>query len=263
MNLSFKDYATQFAGFKLPVSALAVAKPLVPPVSLRKIMSAGAPYPPDLGIFGFFDNSNNPSQVAFFWADEANLPPFDNLSTPVDPRRMATSWTFELWETLGDKPDGQIGANIIDANVSLHAHLASGQIEYDYNSGLVGNYIFQVTAFNNYGSSSTGNNPVTITLPASAPVLTVTRSGNTNSFRVSGTGFLPGSSVTIEVDLPAFGTALSSLPGAIGVGSDGSFSSTPVSCQPLCAANQGAQLRFVAVVNGTAVTWNTSNSCAT
>lgn len=176
---------------------------------------------------------------------------------------MATSWTFELWETVGDKPGGQIGAQIINATVSLRAHLASGQVEYDYNSGLVGNYIFQITAFNNYDSSSTGKNPVTITLPASAPVLTVNKSGNTNSFEVSGKGFPPGSSVTIEVDGGlAFAQVLSPAPGAIGVGSDGTFPPKPVNCQPLCTLANGGNLRFVANVNGTAVTWNTSNSCA-
>lgn len=263
MNYSFKDYATQFAKFTLPVGAIAVGKPLFPPMSLREIMNQGAPYVPDLSIFGFVDNSNNPSLVAFFWADDANLPPWDNLNFSPNPLRMATSWRFQLWEAVG-------GAQLIDVTLLLSALQADGSVQYDYEPGLDGNYLYQITAFNNYGSASTAKVPVTITLPSGSPTLTVQRSPtNTNSFVIAGAGFKAGASVTLEVD-GGVGSAhtLSPPPQLIAVGGNGKFQTAAIACQSLCTlvdggTGGGGALRFEAIVNGTVVATHTSSCVAT
>jgi hypothetical protein len=270
MDYSFKDFATQFANFTtFPISAAAVASSQGfnnRPISLRLVMSAGAPYVPDVSTYKFLDNSKNPSQVSFFWVDDANLPQWVS-SNPLNPLRSATSWQLELWETL---QNGQVGAQVFDVSVPGSSRQASGLVQYDYNEGLIGNYLCQVTAFNNYGSASTPRNSVQIELPSGSPSLSVKRSGTTNSFVVTGSGFPPGATVTIEVDGGAtFATPLSPAPPEIHAGSDGSISNAPaINCQPLCTMvdhgpGGGSPLRFEAIVNGTPVTITTSSCIAT
>lgn len=128
-------------------------------MSLREIINQGAPYVPDTSIFGLVDNSNNPGLVAFFWGDDANLPPWDAplLNFTPNPLRIATSWRFQLWEAAG-------GAQIIDAPAPPQDSFnAGGRVQYDYQGDLDGNYLVEIIAYNNYGSASSGKIPVTIT----------------------------------------------------------------------------------------------------
>jgi hypothetical protein len=249
MNYSFFAYATQFAKFSPPISALAVAAPLAPPISLRKVMSQGAPYQPDLTLFGQVDNSKNPGEVAFFWADDANLPPWNtNIPTPSpNPARMATSWIFRLWEV----PSEHVLVN--NATVGYGARDPQGSIQYDYQGGLIGKFGFEITAYNAYGASPpAGVNSIDITLPFN-PVLTATRTTG-NNFVLTGSGFQAGTPVAFEVDGIISGAQkpLTPPPGSVTVASDGTFSK-PVPCQSYCTQISGGELLFWALVNGTQV----------
>jgi hypothetical protein len=257
MNFSFKAYATQFANFSLPVSALAVAKPLTRPISLRQVMNQGAPYAPDLNLFDTVDNSNNPNEVTFFWADDADIPaPW--FQSSANPARKATSWTFQLWASNN--------ASLVNATVGLNALQASGRVQYDHVGALIGDYSFQITAYNAYGSSSAKVNSVTITLPFN-PVLNVTRSSaQSNSFILTGSGFKGGSSVAFAVEGGQTGAhALNPPPGSVTVGSDGTFTTSSFSCQSLCnlIGTGPPGLRFDALIDGTSVAHTTSTCVAT
>jgi hypothetical protein len=212
-------------------------------------MSAGAPYVPDLSIFGFFDNTNNPGQVAFFWADDTNLPPWDNLSWSPNPARSATSLEFQLWEALGG---GKAGAQLFDVTLSLRALQANGRVQYDYTGTLDGNYLFQVTAFNNYGSASTGISPVAIGLATPSLSITVTAAGS-NNFEVQGKGFTENNPVQINVSSSVSGNSTSKNTTA---GSDGSIKVT-INCQSVCSGASGGQLQFQATDTVTNTSSNT------
>jgi hypothetical protein len=263
MNLSFLAYATHYLNFSPPISALAVAKPMTPPISLRKVMAQAAPYPPDLSLFGTVDNSNNPNEVAFFWADDANLPPWDQTSD--NPARHATSWTFQLWEAANN-------ASLVNATIGFNEgqiEAGGGRVQYDYIGGLVGNYLIEITAYNSYGSSSTGRVPVSITLPFN-PALSVSRSSaHSNSFVLKGSGFQPSTSVSFEVDGGAtYAYSLSPPPPSANVAQDGTFTTPAFSCQSLCTqvdggSGGGGGLRFDAKVSGVVVAQATSTCVAT
>jgi hypothetical protein len=248
MNFSFGAFATQFLNFTPPISALAVAEPMTPPISLRNLMAQAAPYPPDLTLFGTIDNSQNPNEVTFFWADDANLPPW--FQTSDNPKRMATSWTFQLWDAANN-------AQIVDATVPFNAsqiEAAGGRVQYDYAGGLVGQYAYEITAYNAYGSTSTGRVTQTITLPFNPSLSASRASPNSNSFVLTGSGFQSGSSVSFEVDGGApTGTPLTPPPPSANVGQDGKFATPAFSCQSLCMMVGGGNLYFYAFVGGTKV----------
>lgn len=267
MNYSFKDFATQFAGFQLPVGVLAVAKPAVPPISLRALMDQGAPYVPDDYTYPLVDESNNngPSPlVAFFWMDAANYPPWivdsDSWTGPrPNQLRQATSWNFNLW-------DAKTGASVIAATVPLRNETV-GLVQYDYIGELNDNYSYQITAINNYGSASTVRNPVTITLGSGSPSITVYSLGS-NKFWIRGTGFQGYPTVKFLVTA-GFGqsSTLTLSPPSMPVGSTGAFQTAPFSCQAICAAEgggHGGQLSFEVIAeNGEVLaTDNTSHTCA-
>jgi len=253
MNFSFKDFATQFAKFTtFPISAVAVASSQGfnnRPISLRQVMSEGAPYVPDLSIFGFFDNTNNPGQVAFFWADDAQLPPWDNLSWSPNPARAATGWEFQLWETSGG---GKAGAQVFDVTLSLHALQVNGRVQNDYTGTLDGNYLFKVTAFNNYGSATTGTSQITIGLAAPSLNITVTTLGS-NNFEVQGTGFTDSNPVQVNVSSSVSNNSASKNTTA---GANGSIK-VPINCQSVCSAAGGGQLQFQATDSVTGAKSNT------
>jgi hypothetical protein len=266
VNYSFKDFATQFAGFQLPVGVLGVAKPAVPPISLRALMDQGAPYAPDDYTYAFVDNSNNngPSPlVAFFWMDAANYPPWivdsDSWTGPrPNQLRQATSWNFNLW-------DANSGASVIAATVPLRNEIV-GLVQYDYIGELNGNYSYQITALNNYGSASTLRTPVRITLGSLSPNITVKSLGN-NKFAISGTGFQGYPTVKFQVTTGFSQPGKNILsPPSVSVGPTGAFQTAPFSCQAICAADgggSGGQLHFAVMAeNGEVLAFdNTSHTC--
>jgi len=262
MNYSFRDFVTDFLDKSLPASLAAIAAS-PRPISLRAVMAQAAPYPPDTSLFGLVDNSNDPAEVAFFWADDANLPPWYQSS--ANPARQATSWRFQLWETANN-------TSVIDTTVTLNAVVveeAGGRVQYDYVGALDGDYYVEITAFNDYGSSSTGKMSVNISLPFN-PKLGVTRAAsNSNSFVLKGTGFPASASVSFEVDGGVTYThSLSPPPASVAADQNGNFTTATFSCQSLCTTvdgglGGGGSLRFEAKVDGVVVASVTSSCVAT
>lgn len=251
MTFSYSDFVTQFLGLKLPAKFSVVASSLgfaLPNISMRQVMSKGAPYAPDDSTYPFVDNSNNqPSapSVAFFWMDEANYPPWivdsDNWSgPPPNQLRQATSWELTLSPVNGSAP-------VLDATVPF-ANETAGLVNFEFNGQLKGNFTYQITAFNNYGSAST-KGTAAITLAGSGPTIMVSplMPLSSNKFEVDGTGFTNGNPVKISVS-----SSISDNSTSVSTNADnnGKFK-TQVPCQPVCSIAGGGQLQFIATDSAT------------
>src|ERR1700723_1849236 len=101
MSLSFEQFVTRFLGLKLPVKALDVASAsglTQRPISLRAVISTGAPFMPDNTIVNSSGNvvtGKGPPVVIFSWTDPAVT------GGSPDSRRQATSWNLTVWEAEG------------------------------------------------------------------------------------------------------------------------------------------------------------------
>jgi len=241
MDLSFRAFATA-KGFNLPVKMSAVAASLnfSPPVSLRALIGTAAPYMP---ILISFDTAA--SGTSFVWYDEANLPPWiweadGSQYGPPNPLRQATSFEFKLWQS----PSGTL---FVDDTIPNSTPSGSG-LPVEFSPGvLTGAFIYQITAFNSFGSASTAQlGPISITPPAGGPTITVKATGatGTNSFKIQGTGFDAwiGQPVNVNVDVGAT-FALSQVPVPTAqVNGQGGFIKKLVAT--VCSGNSGAPLRF-------------------
>jgi hypothetical protein len=201
---SFKDFATQFVKVAFPPTSMGKVATAIGfdtrPISLRAMMATAAPYVPDLSWLSFVDNSqkNTPPgwQVIFLWTDDANLPPWDYDSgawsgPPPNTARAATSWQFTVW------PPG--GSPVIDATVPVANENTVGGVQYIYSGELVGNFDYQITAYNNYGSSTTGKQAVTIALGNSVSAPTGGLKGQFNYIFSNNCKPLTDINVTINV----------------------------------------------------------------
>jgi len=251
MTISFKDFATQFEKLQLPVSANAVAASLNfvhRPISLRQVISTGAPYVPNLegcplpfaqqgAVIG------GPGLTDFCWYDVASLPPWvaaGGSLQPGNPLRIATSWMLATWEATSTNTKG---IQIINTPISRNGEL--NQIVYGWPQELIGNYLFQITAYNNYGSASTEIISVKITLPINPRINT--NSLANNIFNIVGDGFTPGGMVQINADT-GFGQPGTAIP-QISVIADplGILPPhVPVECATICAKAGGGSIAFTA-----------------
>jgi hypothetical protein len=253
MNYSFKGFATQFAGIALPTGALAVAKSLgvTPPFSLRSLMSQGAPYAPT-------DISPVVSTgvTAFFWLDIASAPPWLN-TPPATASRIATSWVLQLWQDTGNAK----GAQLIDATITRNASDAFNQIQYDYAQELDGAYFCEITAYNIYGSASTGVFQATITGGLN-PTIAVTRvQGNT--FHITGSGFTPSGKVQVNANIAIGGQAIPTI--SVSATNSGTLPTVTAVCTTICSKAGGGGLTFQAqdMTSGDTSNTVTNLSCAT
>jgi hypothetical protein len=268
MTLSFKEFATQFLRLKLPVKAVDAASAagfVHRPISLRAVISSAAPYVP---AHTAVDDSNNtvpgrgggPPIVVFSWLDPANSPA--SGSTPSNPLRRATSWNLTVTEaqiTVAETNSFVVlpGVPVINSSVPLKNETA-GLVQYDYvYIQLHGEYVYQITAFNDYGSASTGTIPVAIAIPGQTPSISVTYLGTPNSFRIKGTGFTPRAGVKIVV------TGGSGFANIVYLTADSSGSiNTTQYFQGLCSEAGGGQLQFQATDLGPNTESNTvSQNC--
>ena len=244
MTLSFKQFATQFLGRKLRVTvrdAASAAGFVHPPISLRAVISSAAPYVP---AHSAIDASNNtdpgqgggPPIVVFSWLDPANSPA--SGSTPPNQLRQATWWNLTVKEA-----GGEIGGPVINETVPFRNETA-GVVKFTYTSyQLDGQYFFQVTAFNDYGSASTAET-VWITVPGRIPTIKVTDAGGPNAdFTIMGSGFTPGGNVKILAW--ASGNGGWGTIETIAATQDGVIS-TFTSCKSICSQAGGGQLQFTA-----------------
>jgi hypothetical protein len=190
-DLSFKNFALA-TGFKLPVSAIAVAKSLhmspPPPVSMRAMMATAGPFVPNDLLVGVA----TAGVAVFGWSDPAT--PF---LQPPDSLRAATSFEFKLWSW----PTTASRILIDDAILPLSSViLGNGSMEY-FPGVLDGAYTYQITAINHFGTASTSVQTAQFAPPAAAPTITVVSAG-TNVFQVKGTGFgkWNGQSIVVEAD---------------------------------------------------------------
>jgi hypothetical protein len=199
-TVSFEDFATQFVKVRLPTALATVASAIgsdKKPISLRAMMDTAAPYVPDITRAAFVDNSQSTPpnwRVVFLWTDLANLPPWDSSGwsgPPPNPARAATSWQFTVW------PAG--GSPVIDATVPVANEKPGGGVQYEYNGALVGDFEYRITAFNEYGSASTGTRPITIILGAPVPAPPFGLASNYNYILASNGNPLRGLAVTINV----------------------------------------------------------------
>jgi hypothetical protein len=255
MTVSFKQFALQFLGLKLPVraSAAAAAAGFVNrPISLRAVMNSAAPYVPDTSKYAIVDSSNNvvtgkgPPVVAFFWMDPANYPPWVSTTGSYDQRRQATSWTVTVWEAQAEgeeyKSFGTIGNPVIDAATVPFSSESGGLVQYDYTSiQLNGQYACQITAFDAYDSTSTAKIPIAITIPGVTPSIALTYLGTTNqNFQIKGTGFTPRGGVKISATVGGYGWFV-----YVPVADNGTFDTTQ-SVVFICKQAGGGQLQFQA-----------------
>jgi hypothetical protein len=263
---SFKDFVLNFEHLALPAHARAVASTAgfgTPPISLRKVMDIGAPYRPDVSTYPFADYSGNTNPnptVDFYWMDPANYPPWitdsDNYAGPADPNqaRQATSWNLKVWEASSWAPPGGPYPPVINVNVPF-SNEAAGLVAWTYiGDQLNGEYVYQLTAYNDYGSASTGARNVAIPIPGAAPHINVIYLGANNIFRVTGSGFTRGGQVRVIAqagggwDAPAQFTA----------NANQSISGN-VDCIVACKGAGGGQLSFQATDLGTGTQSNSVN----
>jgi hypothetical protein len=253
MNYSFKDFATQFAGIGLPTGALAVGKSLgaAPPFSLRSLMSQGAPYAP-AGVSPVVSSG----VTAFFWLDIASAPPWVNTPS-ANASRIATSWVLQVWEDVGNAK----GAQLINATINRNASDAFNQIQYDYAQALDGVYFCEVTAYNNYGSASTGVFQATINPPVN-PQIAVTRVQG-NIFHVTGSGFTPSGPVQVNADIAIGGQAIPTID--VTATDSGTLPTVTAVCTTICSQAAGGGLTFQAQDMKSGNTSNTVTNliCAT
>jgi hypothetical protein len=198
-DLSFAAFASA-KGFSDPVSAEAVAASMNvnPPISLRELIGTAAPYAPVEVSY-----ATGASGTSFLWYDAANLPPWifdadDSPYGPPDALRQATSFEFQLWKS----PTGMILTDTTIPNANANG---DGQ-SIGYGAGILnGTYTYQITAYNDFGSASTGLlGPIAVTPPAAAPNITaVLVDPASNTFQVHGTGFdaWNGTQVNINVEV--------------------------------------------------------------
>jgi hypothetical protein len=263
MILSLKQFATGFLTLRSPVKATDAAAAVGftrRPISLLAVISSAAPFVPKVGTVPLLDCSNNTEQpgggpplVVFSWVDEANYG-----SPPSNPRRQATSWNLTVWEAPSlDPPQG---APVINATV-LPKNESAGVLQYDYVSiQLHGEYMYQITAFNDYGSATTGKRgPVAITVPGTSPTIRVKKVGGPNAeFTITGSGFTPGGNVSL--------LAWASGNGGWGVGwtitaSPHGGISTFNYCKQICSQAGGGSLQFTATDEATNTTSTVNMNC--
>jgi hypothetical protein len=265
MTVSFKQFALQFLALKLPVKASAAASAagfVNRPISLLAVMRSAAPYVPDTGKYGLVDSSNNvvtgkgPPVVAFFWMDPVNYPPWVTTTGSYDERRQATSWTVTVWEAQAEgeeyKSFSTIGNPVINAAEVPFSSESAGLVQYDYTSiQLNGQYGCQITAFDAYGSTSTGIIPIAITIPGVTPSITLNYLGTTNqNFAIKGTGFTPRGGVKIAATVGGYGWFV-----YVPVAENGTFATTQ-SVSSICKQAGGGQLQFQATDLATNATSN-------
>jgi hypothetical protein len=115
---------------------------------------------------------------------------------------------------------------------------------------LNGSYTYQITAFNNYGSASTGKKSITITITLGS-----------NQFSVQGSGFTHSNPVKVGISASVSGQ---SAPETSLTADSGGRIKTVISCQPLCTtAGAGSQLQFQATDTASGQTSNTAlTNCA-
>jgi hypothetical protein len=258
MALSFKEFVTQFLNLTLPVKALDAASAAGfthPPISLRAVISSGKPYAPDVSTVPVVDSSNNPQSVAFTWIDDAN-----RGSTDVNPRRQATSWNLTVWEAPSLHPASTTPViNATSGEGSGTGHWipeAAGVVQYVYSSvPLHGQYICQITAFNDFGSASTAEK-VWITMPGVTPSIAVSYLTN-NNWEVKGSGFTPGAEVSVQVWAPGNGGWGGG--GGASAGLDGNIQIV-LNSLAACSKAGGGQVQFWATDGATKGQSNTVNS---
>jgi hypothetical protein len=247
MALSLKEFTTGFLKLKLPAKALDVAASAGfdhPPISLLDVMSSARPYAPT-GVA--VDDSKNtdpglgggPPIVVFSWRDPANSPA--SGGTAPNPLRQATSWNLTVMEAGGEP-----GAPVINTTIPLRNETA-GLVQYTYTYiQLNGQYIYQITAYNDYGSTSAATK-VWITVPGRVPNITVTYLGSNNLFAVKGSNFTPGGEVKIIAQVGGWASEVN-----VAANAQGSISAE-LTCQQPCTQAGGGQLQFQAtdLVTGT------------
>jgi hypothetical protein len=259
---SFKDFVVNFEHLTLPAHARAVASSAgfsAPPISLRKVMDIGAPYVPDVHTYPIADYSGNTDPgptVDFYWMDPANYPPWitdsDNYAGPADPNqaRQATSWNLKVWEASSWAPPG---VPVIDVNVPF-SNETSGLVAWSYiGDQLNGEYVYQVTAYNDYGSAATGARNVAIPIPGATPNINVIYLGSGNSFKVTGSGFTRGGPVQVTGQVGGYEAILN-----LTANTNQSISGELV-CAFQCMQAGGGQLTIQATDEGTGTQSNSVN----
>jgi hypothetical protein len=262
MTVSFKQFATQYLNLKLPVKASAAASDAgftTRPISLKEVIASAAPFRPNTSKVPLLNCSNNtdpgpgggPPQVIFSWVDDANYG-----SPPSNPRRQATSWQLTVWEAATLHPKGTVP--VINQTISLKDE-SGGVVTFTYvDIQLHGEYNYQITANNDYGSASTGVvGPVAITEPNTSPNIKVTYAGGSNAeFTITGSGFTPGGNVKIMAWASGNGgwgdivTITASPQGTI---------STFQYCSSICKQAGGGSLQFTATDLATNAQANQAN----
>jgi hypothetical protein len=255
-NLSFTNFALA-AGFKVPLSTLAIARSLgmtaPPAVSMRAMIATAEPFEPADPFYAV----TSAGDANFAWWDRADPPLFVTL--PADPLRAATLFEFKLW-TSSDAGTTVIQDAILPASGAVR--LTTGSMLYGAGP-LDGSYTYQITAINQFGTASTSVLAAHFNPPAVTPIISVTRVG-TNIFRVEGSEFtsLAGQSMQVNAD-----PGITSIPVthvAVTIPSSGSFA-VDVNTASLCAlATSGAPINFyVSVPDSVTVVSNivTGNSC--
>jgi len=253
MTLSFNEFATQLLNLGLPVKALDAASKAgftKPPISLQAVISSAAPYGP---VGSAVDDSNNTDPgpaVVFSWTDPANAPA--SGGTPPDRLRQATSWNLTVWEAPSLHPKSNVP--VINVTVPFKNE-AAGLVQYNYvGDQLDGQYIYQITAFNDFGSALT-TKEVWITVPGVTPNISVSYLGE-SQWEVKGSGFTPGAEVSVQV----WATGNGGWGGGGGAPADlqGKIQTTVNSFFPCSKAGQG-QVQFWATDGATKAQSNTIN----
>lgn len=241
--LSFKDFVLA-KGFTLPVSALAVAKSLnmnpPPPASMRAMIATAAPFVPiDLAF-----NTAGQAVAWFYWLDQAAPPSLFGPPPQPEPLRAATSFEFKLWSL--PSPTSQVLVNDVILPLSS-VLLENGGMAHAVGV-LSGNYLFQITAINHFGSAASPQVAAQFAPPASAPNITVSPIGK-DIFQVQGTGFDAWNGRSISVNAAAGLTGTFAMEQPVSV-SQGAFT-TRVNTAAICGkAGPGASVFFTVVVTG-------------
>jgi hypothetical protein len=261
---SFRDFSVDFEHLKLPARARNVASSAgfnAPPISLRKVMAQAAPYVPDVHTYPIVDVSGNTEPgptVDFYWMDPANYPPWivdsSDYAGPVpNPARQATWWNLTVWEASSWAPPGGPFPPVINVNVPF-SNEASGLVEWTYiGDQLNGEYVYEITAFNDYGSASTGAKNAAITIPGMTPNINVVFLGLNNAFRVTGSGFTRGGRVQVIAQVGGFAAEM-----YLTANVNQSISGELV-CLHACKQAGGGQLTFQATDLGTGAQSNSVN----
>jgi hypothetical protein len=216
--LSFKSFATA-KKFAPPVSAVAVANSLnmhaPPAISMRAMIATAAPFVPYKPSYADASNAGQ-----FLWYDEAALPPWFQPPAP-DPLRAATSFEFVLWFQASPTSKTLVDDTILSQSVASGGGLG-------YSPGVLdGNYTFQITAINAFGSASTPVMPAQFAPPAAAPNITaVLVNSATSEFQVTGTGFEQWNGKTVLINAEAGVTFAHAVQQSVIVDSSGGFSQT-------------------------------------